>query len=69
MTNTPHFMILCNFCMNFTQINVQTLSMMLAEHYKTFCTEENVVACRKDAIPRNTEKHTSWDGINVYISK
>ncbi|CAB3992547.1 Retrovirus-related Pol poly from transposon [Paramuricea clavata] len=47
------------------QPRVQTLSMMLAERYKTFCTEENVVACRKDAIPKNTRKHTSW-GVNVY---
>ena len=51
--------------MNFTQVSVQTLSMMSAERYKTFCTEENVVACRKDAIPKNTRKHTSW-GVNVY---
>ena len=52
--------------MNFTQISVQTLSMMLAEHYKTFCTEENVVASWKDAIPKNTRKHTSWDGKCLY---
>ena len=33
------------FCVIFTQISVQTLSMMSAERYKSFCTKENIVAC------------------------
>ena len=73
MTNTPHFLILlCNiFCVNFTQISVQTLSMMSAKRYETFCTEENVVAFRKDAIPNNQNipEGTHLGSINVYISK
>jgi hypothetical protein len=31
----------------------------------TFSTDENVSACRKEAVPKNTRKHTSW-GVNVY---
>ena len=35
------------------------------KRFKTFSTDEKVSECRKEAVPKNTRKHTSW-GINVY---
>ena len=40
--------------------------MMSAERYKTFCTEENVVSCRKDATPKNT-RNTRLGTVNMSI--
>ena len=32
-----------------------------------FCTEEDTDGWRKEAVPENTRRHTSW-GVNVYIT-
>ena len=37
----------------------------MEKRFETFSTDEKVSLCRKEAVPRNTRKHTSW-GINVY---
>jgi hypothetical protein len=34
---------------------------MMEERFKTFSTHENVSACRREAVPKNTRK-----GVNVY---
>ena len=38
---------------------------MMEKRFKTFSTDGKVSVCRKEAVPKNTRKHTSW-GINVY---
>ena len=39
---------------------------MSAERYKTFCREENVVSCRKDATQKNT-RNTHLGTVNISI--
>jgi hypothetical protein len=44
--------------------SVRHCQCMISERFQAFCSEDKVTACREDAVPKNTRKHTSW-GVNV----
>jgi hypothetical protein len=40
--------------------------MAEGKRFKTFCTDADTNTWQKEAVPKNTRKHTSW-GVNVYV--